>query len=606
MTLSIDTPAQRLHALRQVMAEQGIDAWLVPSSDPHLSEYLPGHWQGREWLSGFTGSVGTLLVTRDFAGLWVDSRYWVQADQELSGSGIDMMKVAQGQQILAPIDWLAVNHHAPVTLGLDGAVLPLAAHRAFRTRLGDSVTIKSDRDLLEEIWPDRPALPQASITAHDAAFTGQTRSDRLTRLYQAMNEANADTHLISTLDDIAWLFNLRGSDVDYNPVFLAHALVDAHHTRLFIDRDKVSDTLHEALADDGVVLHDYAEIRDHLARLPEATRLLIDPARVTLSLVEALPEHVTLVEAFQPTTLAKACKHEADIVHIRNAMTRDGAALCRFLCWLDATLASGDDLDELTIDARLTAERVREKHFISRSFPTIAGFNANGALPHYRATESAHSSIEGQGLLLIDSGAQYLDGTTDITRVIPVGEPTPAQKADYTRVLKGMMALSRTRFPAGIEAPRLDAIARAPLWEAGLDYGHGTGHGVGYFLNVHEGPQVISRGAAPTPQTAMREGMITSIEPGLYRPNQWGIRIENLVANRVVKDVDTLEGDAFLEFETLTLCPIDTRLIERALLRDDEIAWLDDYHRTVFERLAPKLDDETRTWLSEKTQPLSP
>ncbi|ARS52919.1 aminopeptidase P family protein [Kushneria konosiri] len=605
MTAPVDTPSQRIDALRQTMTASGIDAWLVPSSDPHLSEYLPGHWQGREWLTGFTGSVGTLLVTHNFAGLWVDSRYWVQADKELAGSGIEMMKVAQGQQILAPIEWLDVNRSGPLTLGLDGAVLPLAAHRAFKTRLGERVTIKSTRDLLEDIWTDRPALPSLPITAHEATHAGQSRAERLTRLYQAMNEANADTHLISTLDDIAWLFNLRGSDVDYNPVFLSHALVDAHHTRLFIDRDKVSDTLYEALADDGVVLHDYADIRDHLARLPEATRLLIDPARVTLGLIQALPAHVTLVESFQPTTLAKACKSASEIDHVHAAMARDGAALCRFLCWLDEALASGEVISEITIDARLTAERTREKHFISRSFPTIAGFNANGALPHYRATETAHASIEGQGLLLIDSGAQYLDGTTDITRVIPIGEPDAAQKADYTRVLKGMMALSRTRFPEGIEAPRLDAIARAPLWEVGLDYGHGTGHGVGYFLNVHEGPQVISRGAQPTPQTAMREGMITSIEPGLYRPNRWGIRIENLVANRRVTDNIDADAEAFLEFETLTLCPIDTRLIESSLLHEDEITWLDDYHRTVFERLAPLLDEDTRLWLAEKTQPLA-
>ncbi len=408
MTATVETPSSRINALRKVMAERGIDAWLVPSSDPHLSEYLPAHWQGREWLTGFTGSVGTLLVTRDFAGLWVDSRYWVQADKELSGSGIEMMKVAQGQQILAPVDWLAVHHHGPMTLGLDGAVLPLAAHRAFRARLEASVTIESERDLLEDIWPDRPALPQAPVTTHDDTFTGQTRAERLSRLRQAMNDANADAHLISTLDDIAWLFNLRGSDVDYNPVFLAHVLVDDHQTRLFIDQDKVPGTLREALADDGVVLHDYAEAGHHLARLAEGTRLLIDPARVTYSLVAALPEHVTLVEAFQPTTLAKACKRASEIEHVRAAMVRDGVALCRFLCWLETALAREEAITELTIDERLTAERAREAHFAKLSHhcrlqcqrcPAALPRDRGGALGHRRpgpVTDRLRRAVSGR------------------------------------------------------------------------------------------------------------------------------------------------------------------------------------------------------------------
>lgn len=603
MTAPVNTPAQRLAALRQMMDRHAIDAWLVPSSDPHLSEYLPAHWQGREWLSNFTGSVGTLLVTRDFAGLWVDSRYWVQAEQELSGSGIEMMKVQQGQQILAPIHWLRAEMDERLTLGFDGAVLPEAAVRQFCHTLGREATLESGLDLLNEIWPNRPNLPTAAVFAHDRGE--QSRADKLAALRSAMKAHGANAHLISTLDDIAWLFNLRGSDVDYNPVFLAHALIEPTRVRLFVDRQKVPEALAGALADDGVVLRDYHTVTTALSELSDDTRLLLDPARVTLALVEAVPEAVARVEAFQPTTLAKACKTEQDIKHVRNAMTRDGVALCRFLCWFENALARGETLTELTIDERLSTERARQPDFISRSFPTIAGFNANGALPHYRATEAAHATIEGNGLLLIDSGAQYLDGTTDITRVVPIGDISQAQRRDYTRVLKGMIALSRTRFPEGTEAPRLDAIARAPLWEAGLDYGHGTGHGVGYFLNVHEGPQVISSGAQPAPQTAMREGMITSIEPGLYRPGQWGIRIENLVANRVAdSDVETGFG-AFLEFETLTLCPIDTGLIEASLMREDDISWLDNYHRTVFERLAPELDETTRAWLARKTQPLS-
>ncbi|MFC0267862.1 aminopeptidase P family protein [Kushneria aurantia] len=594
-----DTPAQRLKALREAMREQAIDAWLLPSSDPHISEYLPAHWQGRQWLSGFTGSVGTLLVSADFAGLWVDSRYFVQAEQELAGSGITMMKVVQGQQVVAPVEWLAAQHDEPLTLGFDAAVVPLAAVRRFSELLGERVTLATDSDLLDVVWHHRPALPTAPVAAHDTALADGDRSDKLAALRRAMSEQSADAHLISSLDDIAWLFNLRGSDVGYNPVFLAHALIEPDSARLFIDRRKVAPELETLLQTDGVTLDDYAAVGDALAALPAPRRLLLDPARVTLALTRRLPEGITLIENIQPTSLAKACKPEAAIAHVREAMKRDGAALCRFLCRFEAALANGETLTELTVDEWLTAEREKGERFVSRSFSTIAGFNDNGALPHYQASRDAHATIQGNGLLLIDSGGQYEDGTTDITRMVPVGRLDDAQRRDCTLVLKGLIALSRSRFPEGIEAPRLDAIARAPLWQAGLDYGHGTGHGVGYYLNVHEGPQVISNGAAPAPRNAMRAGMITSIEPGQYRPGQWGVRIENLVANRTLA-----AHPGFLEFETLTLCPIDTRCLEPALLNAEEIDWLDAYHARVRETLAPQLDGETREWLEARTRPL--
>jgi Xaa-Pro aminopeptidase len=390
--------------------------------------------------------------------------------------------------------------------------------------------------------------------------------------------------------------------VSYNPVFLAHALLDAQGVTLFVGAGKVSPALQQTLAADGVRIAPYAEAPAALAALPAGTTLLIDPRRVTLGLRQNVPGSVKVVEAINPSTLFKSRKSATEAQHIREAMEQDCAAMCEFYAWLEPALGR-ERVTELTIDEKLSAARARRPGFVGLSFGTIAGFNANGAMPHYRATRESHAVIEGDGLLLIDSGAQYLGGTTDITRVWPVGQVGEAQRRDYTLVLKGTIALSRTRFPRGTLSPMLDAIARAPLWAHGLDYGHGTGHGVGYFLNVHEGPQSISR-AIPEATMAMEPGMITSVEPGLYRPGQWGIRIENLVMN---VPADTAEGDTFgefLEFETLTLCPIDTRCIERALMREDEVAWLNGYHAMVRERLTPKVSGDALAWLIERTKPI--
>ncbi|OHV08781.1 aminopeptidase P family protein [Kushneria phosphatilytica] len=593
------TPAERLAALRDAMHAHGFDGWWIPSSDPHISEYLPEHWQGRAWLSGFDGSVGTLVVTQHAAGLWVDSRYWVQAEAQLAGSGIELMKLQPGQA-QAPMHWLAGELERGTTVGCDAAVVSLTQARQLEATLGGrGIRLRTDRDLLDEIWPDRPALPQAPVYAHPEQYVSTSRRDKLTELREAMRAHGADWHLLSTVDDIAWLTNLRGADVDYNPVFLAHMVIGRDRATLFIAPGKLDEPLRRGLVDDGIEVADYQAVSGYIAALSTDTRVLFDPDRVTLALTRALPEGVAPIEAYQPTSLAKGRKSDADLEHVRHFMAQDGAALCEFFAWLDDALARGESLTELTIDERLTAARAAREGFVSRSFPTIAGFNANGALPHYRATEETHSAITGNGLLLIDSGAQYLGGTTDITRVVPIGEITAEQRADFTRVLKGTIALSRAHFPRGIPAPQLDAIARAPLWAAGLDYGHGTGHGVGYFLNVHEGPQVIAWQAPNRAQTAMQPGMITSIEPGLYRPGHWGIRIENLVANR---PADASEFGDFLQFETLTLCPIDTRCIDCSLLTREEIVWLDAYHATVWERLSPLLDGAARAWLEESTQ----
>jgi Xaa-Pro aminopeptidase len=586
----------RLARIRGVMGARGVAALLVPSADPHLSEYLPAYWQGRQWLSGFNGSVGTLIVTADFAGLWADSRYWEQAEQELAGSGIVLMKLMPGQP--GPLDWLAEQARPGDVVAVDGAVMALASARSLREKLhAREASLNTHEDLLASVWEEREALPVLPVIAHSPPHASQGRIEKLAALRQAIADKGAHWHFIATLDDIAWLFNLRGSDVPYNPVFLAFALVSQDSATLFVDSRKLDAALREQLRQDGVSVRDYSEATMALAAIAADASLLVDPARVTCSLIEQAGG-VRLVEGLNPTTLAKSRKSATDIAFIREAMAQDGAALCEFFAWLESALGTRR-VTELDVDTHLTAARARRADFVSLSFATIAAFNANGAMPHYRATEESHAVIEGDGLLLIDSGGQYLGGTTDITRMVPIGTPSLEQRRDCTRVLKGLCALSRARFPKGILSPLLDAIARAPLWADSVDYGHGTGHGVGYFMNVHEGPQVIAYQAAPSPQTAMLAGMITSIEPGTYRPGQWGVRIENLVVNQVVASAS--EFGEYLAFETLTLCPIDTRCLVLDALTEEERAWLNAYHAVVAERLAPLLDGPALEWLLLRT-----
>ncbi len=590
----------RLQQVRQLLAERKLAALLVPSADPHLSEYLPDHWQGRAWLSGFHGSVGTLIVTPDFAGLWADSRYWVQAEKELAGSGISLMKISSGGSV-EHIDWLAKTIPAGQTVAVDGSVLGLTTARLLQQAL-DAAGVKLDttQDHLHAVWPDRPALPGAAVYEHLPPFATISRADKLAQVRAAMDKHQASHHFISTVDDVAWLFNLRGADVSYNPVFVAHALIEANQATLFVLVGKISDELAAVLAKDGVALAAYAQASAALAALPPGSSLLLDPRRITLGLRQAVPESVSVREAINPSTMSKACKTAAEAAHVRATMEQDGAALCEFFAWLEQALGK-ETITELTIDEKICAARARRPNFVSPSFGTIAGMNANGALPHYRATRESHAVIEGNGLLLIDSGGQYLGGTTDITRVMPIGQVSAEQRRDFTLVLKGMLALSCTRFPKGTKSPLLDSIARAPIWAAGVDYGHGTGHGVGYFMNVHEGPQSIAASSMPEPQTAMLPGMISSIEPGIYRPGRWGVRIENLVINQVV---ETTEFGEFMAFETLTLCPIDTRAIDRTLLRADEIDWLNRYHATVRERLSPHVTGAALAWLETRTAAL--
>ena len=590
----------RITQLREELAKQGVYALLVPSADPHLSEYLPERWQGRQWLSGFTGSMATLVVTVQGAALFADSRYWVQAETELAGTGIELVKIPTGNSSLH-LDWLAQQVPAGATVAVDGQVLGLAAAKALRAALDTAgVLLRTDLDLLDAIWPDRPGLPTQPVYEHRAPQAPLPRTAKLATVRDGMARAGATHHFVSTVDDIAWITNLRGSDVTYNPVFLAHLLVDGRGATLFVADGKIDAALQATLAADGIHVAPYTQAPVALAALGAGDTLLVDPRRITWGLRERVGAAATVVEAINPSTLAKSRKTAEEAAFVREAMAEDGAAMCEFYAWFEAALGR-ERITELTLDEQLSAARARRAGFVGLSFSTIAGFNANGAMPHYRATDDSHAVIEGDGLLLIDSGGQYLGGTTDITRVWPIGQVSAAMRRDYTLVLKGTMNLSRARFPRGTLSPMLDSLARAPLWAEGIEFGHGTGHGVGYFLNVHEGPQSISKAIAE-PHMAMEPGMITSIEPGVYRPGQWGVRIENLVLN-VPAATDGVFGE-FLEFETLTLCPIDTRCIDRSLLRADEIDWLNRYHATVRERLAPRVSGAALAWLQARTQPI--
>lgn len=597
----MNTVSNYLSALREAMKAQGLDALVIPSADPHLSEYLPEHWQARRELSGFTGSVGTFVVTADEAGVWVDSRYWEQAAKQLSGSGIELQKSGQ----VPPYNkWLAANLPENAAVGIPSDMVSLTGKRTLAQSLAaKNIRIQHPDDLLDQVWTSRPAIPAETVFIHDHAYVSETAAEKLARVRAVMAEKGADYHLVSSLDDIAWLTNLRGSDVPFNPVFVSFLLIGKDSAVLFTEQCRLNAEAAAALQTAGITVEPYAQVADKLAQIGGA--LLIEPNKTAVSTLVCLPESARLIEGINPSTFFKSVKSEADIARIREAMEQDGAALCGFFAEFEDIIGKGGSLTEIDVDTMLYRHRSARPGFVSLSFDTIAGFNANGALPHYSATPESHSTISGNGLLLIDSGAQYKGGTTDITRVVPVGTPTAEQKRDNTLVLKAHIALAEAVFPENIPSPLIDAICRKPLWQAQCDYGHGTGHGVGYFLNVHEGPQRIAFAAPATPETAMKKGMVTSIEPGLYRPGKWGIRIENLAANQAVADPQETEFGSFLCFETLTLCPIDTRLMDTALMTDGEIDWVNRYHAEVRRRLEPLTEGAAKAWLIKRTEPLA-
>ncbi|MCI5968816.1 aminopeptidase P family protein [Helicobacter sp.] len=589
--------AKRVQNLRQAMQEKGLDAYIVLSADPHLSEYLSDYYKVKDYLSGFKGSVGTLVFTQKEAFLWVDGRYWLQAENELQGSGISLQKQDKNNTFQ---DWLHSDLNQHHILGTDFAVLNLA----LKQELEKICTLKHC-DLIAPLWENRPALPKAAIYAHKKEYCTLSAKEKIALVREKMHALKAENHLISSLDDIAYLTNLRGSDVEYNPVFLSHLLITQKETLLFVDRDKITQDLKAQLEKEGVFLESYEEVTTTLKTL-ENTSVLVEPAKMTALLIESLHSSVKLIEAINPSTHLKAVKNAKEITHIEDAMVQDGVALCRFFAWLEEAIQQGEEIDEVEIDTQITAFRAKSKDYISNSFATIAAFKGNGAFPHYKAEKGKCLQIKGDGFLLIDSGGQYSNGTTDITRVVPIGKINAEQIHDYTLVLKAHINISKTIFPKDIPMPLLDAITRSPLWEEQLDYIHGTGHGVGYFLNVHEGPQVLSYFAPVLEKTKAKEGMLTSIEPGIYKAGKWGVRLENLVLNTKVSNPKNTSFGEFLYFRPVTLCPFEPSCIDSSLLDEKEKAWLNDYHKEVQDKLAPHLknDEKALKWLTTRTQAL--
>ncbi|ECH3567257.1 aminopeptidase P family protein [Campylobacter upsaliensis] len=587
--------AKRVGKLREAMQEKGLDAYLVVSADPHLSEYLSDYYKVKDYLSGFQGSVGTLVFTQKEAYLWVDGRYWLQAQKQLEGSGVVLQKQDKENTFQ---NWLKKNLKQGQILGSDFAVLNLA----LKKELEDFCTLKHC-DLIALMWSDRPSLPKAQIYAHEKAYCALSAKEKIALVRQKMCELGAENHLISSLDDIAYLTNLRGGDVEYNPVFLSHLLIKQNETLLFVGEGKISGALKEELESEGISICAYESVIEELKRL-ENTTLLIEPAKMTALLVEALNSSVKLVEEINPSTHLKAVKGAREISHIEDAMVEDGVALCRFFAWLEEALEQKQKINEVDIDTRITEFRAKSPFYISNSFATIAAFKGNGAFPHYKAEKQNCLDIEGDGFLLIDSGGQYKNGTTDITRVVPVGVLCEEQIHDYTLVLKAHIAISRAIFPKNIAMPLLDAITRQPLWEEQLDYIHGTGHGVGYFLNVHEGPQVLSYFAPVLEKTRAKEGMLSSIEPGIYKAGKWGVRLENLVVNTKVENPKNSAYGEFLYFKPVTLCPFELSCIDVNLLDEKEKRWLNAYHQKVRDKLSPRLKDEPKAlkWLEARVR----
>jgi len=589
----------RIELLRKKMDAAGLAAVIIPQTDAHQSEYLAEHWQVRRWFSGFTGSAGSLVVTASSALLWTDSRYFLQAAQQLEGSGIVLMK--DGLPDTPSIEeWLTAELPADSVVGVDGMVFSVADVERLQDALA-SAGIQLDTNFApaDELWKDRPSLPDDALYVHDVAYAGESATSKIKRILEAAATKGANALFISALDEIAWMLNVRSSDVACNPVATAFLFLSADRNVMFINPEKVDEKTRAYLNSIGVDVSPYDSVARYLALLPKQARVYIESARTANTLAGIIGSHAVVGPSL--VALPKAVKNSRQIEGTRRAMARDGVALVKLFMEVERRMAAGEKLTELDMAELATKYRAEGDLYVDNSFEMIAGYGPHGAIVHYSATPESSSTIKPEGLLLVDSGAQYLDGTTDITRTVALGEPTAQEKADFTLVMKGHIALATAVFPEGTRGDQLDALARMPLWKRGLTYLHGTGHGVGHFLNVHEGPQSVRLNHVPV---ALRPGMITSDEPGLYRAGVHGIRCENLVLC-VDSSLSNVEFGRFYAFEPLTVFPFDLKLFDLDLMSDDEIAWVNNYHAHVREVLLPLLDDENRrSWLISKTEPL--
>ena len=600
MPTTATTPKANIAALRRLMAEKGLAAYIIPATDPHLSEYLPEHWRALSWASGFTGSAGTLVVTAAFAGLWTDSRYFLQAEQQLAGSGIELVRLVVPH---TPefIEWLADTLPEGSTVGVDGNLLSRHWYEPLEKRLRvQGIGINPHADLVTPLWANRQPLPLEAVYEHPLKYAGASRKEKLARIRAGLAERKATHTVVSSLDDIAWAFNLRGRDVPYNPLFVAHAVIGPEEAALFIDPAKMPEPIRRKLSRDGVRVYSYATITAYLGKIPLGATMFIDPKRISQNLPGALPGGVKIIEGTNVTTWLKACKTPAEAANTRLTMVKDGVVLTKFFYWLSETMGN-QKITELDAEAKLHALRLQQRDCIGESFGTISAYGPHAAMPHYSATPESNVPLKPESLYLLDSGGQYLGGTTDTTRVMSLGAITDQEMIDYTLVLKGLIGVSRLRYPRGTRGYQIDVLARLPQWMQGINFGHGTGHGVGYFLNVHEGPQSISPtpGATAVMDAPLLPGMITSVEPGIYRSGQHGVRLENLVL--CVEGETTQFGD-FLAFETLTIAPIFTNLVKKSMLTREEGTWLRVYNNLVYRKISKYLTPAEKTWLKAATR----
>ena len=586
----------RIQALRALFSREGIQAFIIPSTDPHLSEYVTPHWKSREWISGFTGSAGTVVVTTGKAGLWTDSRYFLQAAQQLEGTEIELYKEML-PETPSISTFLCTQLSPGDAVGTDGKMFSAEEVERMQAELQKCrIEIKNIPDPMRELWADRPPMPEAPAFIHETKYSGKSSVEKISIIREELKKCNARALFRSALDEIAWTLNLRGNDVHCNPVIVSYLLIEEQDIHYFIQPQKITLEVAEYLKSTGISLHPYEEVETYLKQI-RVESLLINPSKTNYAVYSAVNPDCKIIHGVSPVTLLKAIRNEQEIAGIHAAMQRDGVALVKFLKWLEEAVPAGKET-EISVDKKLHSFRAEQDLYMGESFDTIAGYKEHGAIVHYEATPETDVPLKPEGFLLLDSGAQYLDGTTDITRTIALGELTEEEKTDYTLILKGHIALAMAKFPAGTRGAQLDVLARMPIWQRGMNFLHGTGHGVGHFLNVHEGPQSIRMNENPV---TLQLGMLTSNEPGVYKAGSHGVRTENLVL--VVPAGEGMFGN-YLQFETVTLCPICKKGIIKELLTNEEIEWLNGYHQTVYEKLSPSLNKEEQAWLKEATSSL--